>query len=218
MITVVYYSANRENEKFENKIVENLLEKTKDIPVISVTQKPMDVGTNICIGDVGISEINARRQLLIGAKEAKTKYIAVAEADFLYPEEYFKFIPRQQNMLYLAHPTYVLFCMRGRKIVYCPKSHGSEGAMIASRRYLIHVLEYMLKDFPDWYDKEYQKEHRYINELLLTAKFRTFSINIPPISFKTDNGMHRGTPCRFSGKTRDLPYWGECHELVRKFL
>lgn len=68
MITksIVYYTSNHEKPEFEQKIIDDLLSKRGDLPIISVTQKPMDLGTNICVGDVGLSYLNARRQMLIG--------------------------------------------------------------------------------------------------------------------------------------------------------
>ena len=60
--TIIYYTANREKESFENKVRENILKVKGDLPVISVSQKPIDFGKNICVGDIGQNYLNAFRQ------------------------------------------------------------------------------------------------------------------------------------------------------------
>ena len=83
MKTILYYTSNRENEEFEEKIRQNILENCGDLPIISISQKPIDFGKNICVGDVGHSYLNEWRQILIGAKKARTKHVILCEADFL---------------------------------------------------------------------------------------------------------------------------------------
>ncbi|MCK9371413.1 hypothetical protein M0R04_15975 [Candidatus Dojkabacteria bacterium] len=55
--TIVYCSSNMEKEEFEGKIKENLVKVCGDLPIISVTQKPINLGTNICVGE-DIGELN----------------------------------------------------------------------------------------------------------------------------------------------------------------
>ena len=45
-ITVLYYTSNREGENFEIKVREIILENKGDLPLISVSQKPIDFGKN----------------------------------------------------------------------------------------------------------------------------------------------------------------------------
>jgi hypothetical protein len=68
-----------------------LLKAIGDLPLLSVSQKPMNFGKNICVGDIGRSHLNIYRQILIGCKEATTKYVAMAEDDILYSEPHFNF-------------------------------------------------------------------------------------------------------------------------------
>ncbi|KKT37762.1 MAG: hypothetical protein UW26_C0025G0001, partial [Candidatus Collierbacteria bacterium GW2011_GWF1_44_12] len=49
-VTVLYYTSNREDEKFETRIRKNLLKNCGDLPIVSVSQKPIDLGRNICVG------------------------------------------------------------------------------------------------------------------------------------------------------------------------
>ena len=88
-MTVVYYTANQLKPQFHDKTKELLLEAIGDLPLISVSQAPMDFGENIFVGQLRHHPYNIYRQLLIGAMAAKTKYIACAEDDVLYPKEHF---------------------------------------------------------------------------------------------------------------------------------
>src|SRR3990172_149397 len=96
--TIIYYTSNREDPKMEQKVIDDMLAKSGNIPIISVSQKPMKLGANICIGDVGHSYLNCRKQMLMAAKLAKTEYIIAAESDILYPPEYFNFEPTGENV------------------------------------------------------------------------------------------------------------------------
>ena len=55
-LTLVYITSNRENEYFESKIIETMKESINGLPVVSVSQKPIDFGENICLGDIGAKE------------------------------------------------------------------------------------------------------------------------------------------------------------------
>lgn len=95
MVTIIYYTSNRLDEvkpNFLNSTKKYLLEAIGDLPMVIVSQKPTLFGNNsvnVCIGDIGRSHLNIYRQMLIGAKEAKTEYIAMAEDDIYYSYEHF---------------------------------------------------------------------------------------------------------------------------------
>jgi hypothetical protein len=93
-LSVLYYSASRENPLFEAKIRENILKNKGNLPLVSVTQLPLaDFGINICVGQHEPCYSNEFRQIQIGLKRITTKYVIVAESDVLYPPEYFQFQP-----------------------------------------------------------------------------------------------------------------------------
>lgn len=93
-LTILYASASAMREEPAQRIRENLLEITQNkYPVVSVTQKPIKFGKNICVGEIGKSKYNEFKQILIGVKEIKTKYTAVVDDDTLYCPEHFDFRP-----------------------------------------------------------------------------------------------------------------------------
>ena len=75
-LTVIYYTANYLNNRFADRVREQLIRAIGQTPLISVSHKPMDFGENICVGDIGRSVYNIYKQVLIGARAAKTKYVA----------------------------------------------------------------------------------------------------------------------------------------------
>ena len=70
-----------------------LVKQSCGCPIVSVSQKPMDFGTNVCVGDIGRSGISLDIQLLEGLKTIKTKWVMVAEHDCIYGEEHIRWIP-----------------------------------------------------------------------------------------------------------------------------
>ena len=215
-LTVIYYTSNREKPDFESKIRQALLDTIGDLPLISVSQKPLDFGENICIGDVGVSEINCRRQFLMGCEAAKTKYVCAAEADFMYPKEYFEFVPPRDDTVYLAMRCWVLFAQRGKRRIFSPKPRGSEGATVVNREYIIERLRFILKDAPQWREKT--DGDRLIPQLLGSCRHEMFWTEVGTITFKTDRQMHRRTPNLIKKRTMKIPYWGTFKDVAEKYL
>ena len=213
-MTVIYYTSNREKPRFEEKIRQSLLETIGDLPLISVSQNPIDFGKNICVGDVGVSTQNAFRQFQIGAKAAKTKFVCSVEADSLYPKEYFEFMPPKDNVMYVPQFIFVLFAQR-RHIKVFARRYLCESAIVVGRNYIIDIIDKQLDGMGQWSESfESGGKHRF---LLYVGKHDRFDIPIPIISFKTDDNLHRRTPHSRRSKVYELPYWGSSHDLIRKY-
>ncbi len=216
--TILYYTSNREDPNFERKIQDNILNSCGDIPIVSVSQKPIDFGKNICVGDVGHSYLNEFRQILIGAKEAKTEYLIFTEADFLYPPEYFKFEPTGGN-IYRYDNVWIIF--KHRPTVYFKKQY-SIGAQICKREFIIKELEKYLEGQPEWADGKFSirnvDKSRKID--YNDAPFEYFSGENACISFKTGDSMSKRTIVMNNRGSRAsvLPYWGNCVDLCKKYL
>jgi hypothetical protein len=210
-MTVVHYTSNRKLPSFAFKIRENILRLKGDLPLISVSQKPMDFGINICVGDVGLSIHNAWRQLQIGAIEATTKFICVTEDDILYPIEYFKFSPPEENVFYLAEPAYTCYAQRNRIKFFAYNRRGHEGAMIAGREFLIEKIGKTLDKYGMW-SPPVARMHLFRGSLE-----EKFYIPVPTMSFRTDQDMHRRAKYDRRNKLIDFPPFGNCYEFLKKF-
>lgn len=215
--TVVYYTSNREDEAFEEKIRQRLLETIGDLPLISVSQKPIDFGHNICVGDMGVSDQNVHRQLQLGANWAITPFIISAEADCLYPKEYFEFVPPVVDKAYRLDNVYILSRSGG----YRQKAY-SECGQIAGRDYLIKSIDKFYEGKGQWSTKiEHGHRLRYLFGWYHSlahgdAPWSFFHTDIPIVNIKTGNGLHEGTRTNLNVKSViELPYWGSA-DKVRK--
>lgn len=223
LLTVVYYTSSRENPVFEKKITDHLEETCGDLPIISVSQKPLNLGKNICVGEVGLSYLNEWRQILIGVKEAQTPFIVFAESDFLYPTEYFKFVPPKKG-IWRYDNIWVVF--RDTKIAgsYRKKSY-SEGAQIWDKESLIATYEKYLADKPMWADgRDFlpNKDGQDDSWIIHDVPFNFFEGATPCVTFKTGEGMRARTNVFNKGFSDNrkmiLPFWGDIDALRSKYL
>jgi hypothetical protein len=202
--TIIYYSANTEGE-LEDKVIKNILKIKGNVPVISVSQKPLDFGHNICVGDVGQTYLNAMRQLLIGCKEAKTDFIFTTESDCLYPPGYFDFMPEDKNKVYSYDNV---------RILYNGRFHNKGqtlGSLIFGREWMINFLEECLKGLPGWsrtrLDFPFFKQDQ---------KFEHFT-GLPIINIKTGNGVNKKRMPDFYPQD-EIEFWGKADEIRFKYL
>ena len=90
-LTIIYYSANRLPEEFAAKIRSHLKHTAKElaIPVISVTQAPVELGRNVVVARRKPSIWMLYLQVLVGAQLAKTPFVMMCEDDCLYSPDHF---------------------------------------------------------------------------------------------------------------------------------
>lgn len=207
--TICYYSANTEDPVFEKRITDDLKKKAGDIPIVSVSHKPMDLGTNICVGKKPFSYTSEWKQVLIALKAAKTKFCIAAESDCLYPPEYFTFTPTEENMMYNYTNIWMVWKYKNafwKKRGYC------EGAQMCGREYWIERLEPLLPK--KWEPYARKEESALVRKIFPERKEWT---GRPIISFKTRDGVSFRTTFDGKTKTREIPYWGTINNLMKIF-
>lgn len=146
-LSIVYYSANYINDFFADNVRKQLLNVAKNtLPIISVTQKPINFGKNICCGEIGRSHLNIYRQATRGALEAITKYIAFCEDDVFYSEEHFNYLPNKTPFIYDENMWNIytwtkppLFSWKGRK---------NMNGLICDREEFIRAMEERFAKYP----------------------------------------------------------------------
>jgi glycosyltransferase involved in cell wall biosynthesis len=203
--TIIYYTANTEGE-LENKVIDNILMVKGALPIISVSQKPMELGVNICVGDVGQTYLNAFRQLLIGCEKATTDFVIMAESDCLYPSTgYFDFIPTDKSKVYSYDNVWIL---------YNNQFHNkgqTQGSMIFGREWLINFLKECLKGCPEW-----SREKVAFPFFKPDQQFEHFT-GLPIINVKTGKGVNKKRMPNFYPQD-SLPYWGTVEEVKKNYL
>ena len=214
LVNTIYYTSNMEDESFEQKIQDNLLRVCGNIPIISVSQKPINLGKNICVGDVGASGFNCFRQILIACEAATSKFIISAEADTLYPPDYFIFIPERDDVCYRNNNLYV---MPDKRAYFFYKKEGATHAQIVGREFYIKRLKELFKDAPMWSmeEKNFPKERHKKEDIF--DKIEYYRTENPVVQIKTHRGLRYYTK---SDRTPiyELPYWGNGKALRRQYI
>ena len=150
-ISVIYYTCNyleKENPVFVANTKQCLLKAIGDYPLISVSHEPMDFGQNIVV-DLPRGHRSIYKQILIGAKASKTKYVALAEDDILYSYGHFHtMVPKDDVFLYdmskLSIFTWTkppMFSYRTKRMVV--------NQLIAPREMLVDYLEERFARVPE---------------------------------------------------------------------
>lgn len=120
----------------------------EDIPIISVSQKPVDLGTNICVGNIGRTMESVWMQTLAGAEAATTRFVAIAAQDNLYPRGCFGYQPSRDDIFYYNF-NYVFLHYRGEHDGMFGVNNEIRTAfsqMVCNRQLLIDALSWAIKE------------------------------------------------------------------------
>ena len=196
--TIIYYTASIEKESFEKKVRENILKISNDLPIISVSQKPIDFGTNICVGKLPHNYNSAFKQVLIGCQAAKTPFVIMCESDCLYPPDYFDFELTKLDVIYTYDNVWVMWDRENRTRFY---KHGTTaGSIILGREYYINLLK---NGIPNFFDP--------------AIKWEKFT-GEPLINIKTRQGISFGTTLTKGVKPiKNFPQWGTPADIKRNY-
>ena len=208
--TVIFVSSNKETPEFEKHIIDDLKSKVGDLEVVSVTQKIVDLGDNIIVGDVGASGFNFCRQVLLACMMARGDYVISAESDCLYSPDYFKFIPERLDIPYRNTNIYV---QKYAQDFACKKTM-STFSQVVGRDFYVSRLKSLLDGLPMW-NTEYKNFPKEIGKKLFN-EFETFETIYPCVSFKTGLGMRKHSNTD-EVPVYELPYWGSVGELRKKY-
>lgn len=192
-ISILYYTANKEPEYFMKRIQDKLRETVGDTRIISVSQKPMEFGDNLCIGEVGMSLYNLYKQVLVAVREATTPYVAIAEDDTIYSKEHFEYRPQtiaydlNKWSIFTWRPT-VFSKRRDRRVM---------SMCTAPREMLLNTLEERYRKYPciesipERIYKYYWGEPGRFEDHLGISKVQTekWECPIPSVTFFTEESL-----------------------------
>jgi len=97
---IVYYTDSRLDKDLDVAVRAQLLKAAGDIPIISVSQKPLDFGKNICVGEKPASYRSIYEQILVGLEQTQASIINLCEHDVFYDKSHFEFIPTYTDRIY----------------------------------------------------------------------------------------------------------------------
>ena len=205
-----------------------LLKAIGDTPIISVSHKPMKFGKNICVGEIGRSGYNLYKQILIGVKEAKTKYVAMAEDDTLYSSEHFSYRPPDGNTFsYDINKWSIFSWTRPPTFSYRPRK--SMSSLIVARDALAKTLEERYAKYPvfeeipkDIYKYYWGEPGRFENHLGITPlKKEEFSSPVPNIIFSTSEALGFSQLGKRKSHTNitktEIAPWGTAQDVLKLY-
>lgn len=101
MKRILYLTDNSIDKTLQETCKNNLLRVAGDIPIISVSQGPYNLGQNIDVGNIGRSWRSLYYQLICGLELMQPEDICfIAEHDVLYSKDHFDFIPKEESVFY----------------------------------------------------------------------------------------------------------------------
>lgn len=203
--TIIYYTSNKEHNDLETRVKENILRVSGGLPIISVSHKPIDFGKNICVGDVGVSGFNMFRQVQIACREANTRFVISAEADCLYPPDYFAFRPDRDDACYRNNNLYV---MPDARDFFFKKNEGATHAQIVGREFYLATLDKLFENAPEWSPEEKNFPKERLRKEDVFDEILHYTTENPVFQIKTHKGMRYYTN---SDRTpiQSIPYWGD---------
>ena len=217
MKTIIYCSSNREDPKFEQRIRDNILKTCGGLPIISVTQKPIDFGTNICVGDdIGVSGFNFFRQVQIACLNAKTKFVVSAEADCVYPPDCFEYTPPRDDICYRNSNLYV---MPDHRSYWFHKPGGATHSQIVGREFYLEVLDKLFVGCPQWSieEKNFPKERHRRSDVFYPNQIEMYRTRNPVFQIKTHRSMRYHTSSERI-PVHTLDYWGDGKAVREKYM
>ena len=118
--TILYFTDSALDPFIAELCRKRLLEASGGRRIVSVSQNPLDYGDNFCVGDIGRSGLSFDKQIFTGANEIKTRFVAIAEHDCIYPSEFFDFKPKDDINFYYNMNVWFLQYQNPR----CPENNG----------------------------------------------------------------------------------------------
>lgn len=210
-LSIIFISACVIPKAFAVKVMTQLQIATEDEPLILMLQDQ----------SIPRSQAQIYRQVLDGARGAKTKYVAIAEDDVLYSPTHFKFRPKEGHWGYNMN-SWNLYTWGEPMFSYkAPGGRKNLNGLICERQMLIDHLEERFKLWPD--DSKidiriFGEPGKYDNQLGTTPyPSQDFYTNPPNIVFSHQaNLQFEGLGTRKAlGQIRatSIPYWGEASKI-----
>lgn len=208
-LTAVLYTADALPKKFAENTMVLLKKSLNEIPLI-IIKKPSDIER---------SQAQIYRQVLEGAKQAQTKYVACCEDDVLYSPEHFKFRPKPEHWGYNMN-AWSIFTWGEPMFTYKPPGgRRNLNGLICERNLLIDHLEERFKLWSGEVDINiFGEPGKYDNQLGTTPyPSQDFYCNPPNIVFSHEaNLQFKGLGTRKAlGQVRaiEIPYYGTAKKI-----
>lgn len=239
-LSIIYYTSNeleKKNPYFVENTKKQLIKAIDDLPLIIVSQQPTLFDDainrfdqhNIVVGDIGRSHLNIYKQMLIGAKAAKTKFVATAEDDIFYSYQHFHSeLPKKRVFLYDMNKWSIFTWIKPAQYTYRDRMVINQ--LIVERELLIEALEErfarvteLLKTQPlDNIIKYWGDFSRYESLLGVTVRpAKHFFSSVPSLVFTHIDAfgyLNHGSKKRLGNpRAFDIPVWREAKNIMKLY-
>lgn len=234
-LTVLHYTANLIDARFAAETLWRARKAAgRTVTMVCVSQQPgMEKWAHhpadqfVCVGPIGASIYNVYRQVLAGAKLARTPFVACVEDDSLYTPDHFTHRPAADTFAYNANRWVItrrLSADGKRREAFYYWRHRTQMAMcIAPRDLLVATLEERFAAYPEPVPHEVAKKTgwgepgRYERNLGLTPrKLAYFESAQPCVTFNHALGLMGRRAVKPDDRTCDeLPPWGRADDVWR---
>ena len=217
-LTILYYTANKIPLKFATRLRQIIKDGSKD-DIVSVSKQPIDFGDNH-ISPYRTSHVGVYKDILLGARFVKTKYVALAEDDTVYSPAHFKFRPKDGHFAYNLGFWSIFTWVS--PAVFSFKTRRNNSNLICETKILIDTLSERLQKHPDeekadlsiWGEPGRYEGHLGIKEYP-TQNFYTTPANI---MFSHEDGLQfkgLGTRKKLGDvRATSIPYWGGANKIM----
>lgn len=216
---ILYYTDNVSAPKYIIEVVQKQLLKAK-LPIISVSQAPIDFGKNICIGPIGRSRISMTKQILLGLDNINTIIVYIAEHDVLYHPSHFDFIPEDNNTLYFNQNLWRVRAQDGANFRSAYNGAISQlvGFKWTLRERFMERLDFFVTKKPllglqgfRWYKYEPPGGRS------PWCKFGSWSSSVPSLDIRHGGNLSGKRKFRVE-KSKSIPGWGDPRKRFKDFL
>lgn len=223
MITILYITNNELPESWVKFALKHLIHAANGAPIITISRLPMTLGTNL-LDTEPKSYWNLYMQLLRGAQEAKTPYVALAEDDVLYTRAHFHEFRPSLDCIAYDRSRWSLFVWE-KDPFYCMRQRISNCSLIASREYLIDALLERKNKYPDGVDQKLNGEvgRPIVDKRLGVSKRNMVEFYsygpIVQLNHPSGTDLTQQTQWKRHGQMRayDIPYWGTAKEIIKHY-
>lgn len=240
--TIIYLTDGSLDEALATRVREILVREAGAIPIVSVSQRPVDLGRNVCLGEIGRSWMSLYSQILAGIDACDTPYIGIAEHDCLYSHEHLAWTPPSDGVFFYNFNCWLVQWGGNHPELdgmysYWPKRYAL--SQLVCRKELLkqsteEVMNLLQMGFETkkgmrWYGepglardtyKAYEAAvsdkpiqlQRYLKDYLTKYTSEPFKTEIPNLDIR--HGSNFTGPKRGNQKTYELPYWGRFAEVI----
>lgn len=217
-LSVLFLTLNRLPKRFADFQFETLKKAAGQAPILAISREPMPCDYLLDTDKPGY--LNIYRQMLRGAKELKTDYVAIAEDDCLYPADHFQI--RGPGFVYNQH-RWALFTWDPQ--MYSWRNRFSNATLIAPRSLMIQALE---ERFTKWGDnwppnligelgRKMVEKGLGVTHYPADTKWSKIAVIQFNHQYAHEERQRRARKAFGNIRATEIPFWGKSIDLVKKY-